>query len=358
MPGTGKLRLGYVGCGFMAQKVHLPNIASLDCCELVALAEVRPRLRQKVGSRFGVRKLYSSHAELAGDPEVDAVVVSGHYSGQGDIAAELLRAGKHVLMEKPMATSVEQAERILAAEREGRARLMVAYMKRYDAGNVLFKELLDRFRASGELGRITYVRNHGFGGDWTAGLDTPLDETDEPYPSSSTAWPSWLPEKLRKGYIAYLQQYTHNVNLLRWFLGAGSNVSVKAVELDPDGLTGVVVLDVAGVRATIESGWLTYHGWEEHTQVYFDKGWMKTEAPPLLLRNVPATVEVYRGDGPHKLRSEYFPSDGRTWSYKEELRHFVRCVLDGSEFRSGASDSANDVRILEEIYRMHAAKAV
>ena len=79
---------------------------------------------------------------LARDPEVDAVVVSGHYSGQGEIAAELLAAGKHVLVEKPMATSVEQAERMLRAEAAGDARLMVGYMKRYDAGYRLVKALL------------------------------------------------------------------------------------------------------------------------------------------------------------------------------------------------------------------------
>jgi len=352
-----RLRIGYVGCGFMAQKVHLPNIVSLDCCELVAIAELRPRLREKVAARFGARRSYASHMELAGDPGIDAVAVSGHYSGQGEIAIDLLRAGKHVFMEKPMAVSVEQAERILAAERESGRRLMVAYMKRYDAGNMLFKELLDGLRSSGEMGKIIYVRNHGFGGDWIAGLDTPLDETDEPYPASPTAWPSWLPERLRRGYLAYLQQYTHNVNLVRWFLGAGSDVKVKAVDLDADGTTGVAVLDAGGTRVVIESGWMEYHGWEENTHVYFQKGWMRTEAPPLLLRNTPASIEVYRGDGRHKSRTELFPERGRTWSYKEEMRHFAECVLEGREFRTPASDAMNDVRVLEDIYRMHAGNA-
>ncbi len=115
-----KVRMGYVGCGFMAQKVHIPNILSIEDCELVALAEVRPKLGRAVQERRRIPKLYASHAELAADPDVEAVGVSAHYALQGEIAIDLLRAGKHVIMEKPMAVSVAQAERILAAEQRGR----------------------------------------------------------------------------------------------------------------------------------------------------------------------------------------------------------------------------------------------
>ncbi len=351
-----RIRMGYVGCGFMAQKVHLPNILSLDGCELAALAELRPKLGEKVAERLGVPKLYASHTELARDPDVDAIGVSGQFVAQGQVAMDLLRAGKCVFMEKPMAVSVAQAKRILDAEREGGGRLMVAYMKRYDAGNVLFKEMMDGFVASGELGEIQYVRNHGFCGDWTAGIDVPMDTTDEPYPPAPSAWPDWLPEKHRKGYIGYLQQYTHNVNLIRWFLGAGDNASVRAVDLDDDGMTGVTILDVAGRRAVIESGSLSYHAWEEQTQVYFRKGWMRTCAPPQLLKNVPASVEVYRGDRAEKVLAEHFPAHGWAWSYKEEMRHFVECVRTGQPFRSPGSDAMSDVRLLEDIYRRHAEK--
>jgi len=348
------LKIGYVGCGFMAQKVHLPNILALAECDLAAIAEVRPQLGRKVQDRFRIPKLYPDHLELAQDPEIEAVAVSGHFAGQGEIAIDLLKAGKDVFMEKPMAVSVEQAERILAAENAGDGRLMVGYMKRYDPGNVMVKQLADRFRASGELGPIRYVRNHGFCGDWTAGLDTPFIKTDEPLPPAPSAWPAWLPERFRQGYLGYLQQFTHNVNLVRWFLGAGADVEVKAVQLDAEkGYFGVAVLEVAGTTTVIESGAVKYHGWDEHTQIYFADGWIRTEAPPLLLRNAPATVEVYRGDQGDKVLSQTFPADGRTWSYKEEMRHFAQCAQTGAPCRSPASDAAEDVRTLENIYRAY-----
>ncbi|MEA3345864.1 MAG: Gfo/Idh/MocA family oxidoreductase [Chloroflexota bacterium] len=232
------IKLGYVGCGFMAQKVHIPNFLSIPECEVVALAEVRTELGRKVQGRYGIPRLYPHHLELAEDPDIEAVAVSADFSLQGEIARDLLAAGKHVFMEKPMAVSLAQADAILAAGRETGARLMVGYMKRYDAGNELAKEAVDCFRSSGELGEITYVRNHGFCGNWICGLDIPMETTEEPKPEAPPVLPEWLPPGFAKGYLSYLQQYTHNINLLRWLLDAGDDVTVRHVDLDEDGYTG------------------------------------------------------------------------------------------------------------------------
>ena len=96
------VRLGYVGCGFMAQKVHIPNFISLPNCELLAIAEVRNQLGQKVQQKHQIPKLYQDHIELAKDDEIEAVAVSAGFAMQGQIAKDLLSAGKHVFMEKPM----------------------------------------------------------------------------------------------------------------------------------------------------------------------------------------------------------------------------------------------------------------
>jgi len=345
-----KVKLGYVGCGFMAQKVHLPNFASISDCELVALAELRPKLGEKVQRRFDIPRLYGDHRELAQDQEVEAVGVSAAFGAQSQIAQDLLAAGKQVFMEKPMAVSVEQAEAMLGAGRQGGGRLMVAYMKRYDAGNELVKQAVDEFHRSGELGRVTFARNHGFCGDWVAGLDTPMEVTDEPMPPSPMPLPSWLPEQWGGSYLGYLQQWTHNINLLRWFLDAGENVRVKAVDLDDDGMTGIVIFDMAGVRAVVESGGLSHYRWDEHTQVYFQHGWVHTWAPPLLLKNQPAEVEIYRA-GDKQEFTRKVPRPAWTWAFRREAEHFIRCVQTGEPFRSSGEDTLTDVRLYEEVYR-------
>jgi predicted dehydrogenase len=358
MEGAGMsenpVRLGYVGCGWVAQQLHIPNFAALPECELVALAEVRGDLGQRVAARYGIPKVYRSHEELAADPDIEAVGVSAPFSVQGRIAEDLLRAGKHVFMEKPMAVSIARGEAIVAAEREGNARLMVGYMKRYDPGNVLLKQHLDAWRAGGEMGRIVLARNHGFGGNWIYALDpnVPMESSTEPAPPAPNECPEWLPAEWHGSYEGYLQQWTHNINLLRYLLDdAAGQARVASVLLDADGMTGLTVLDIGGVRAVVESAYIGFHAWEEHTQVYFDGGWLRTQAPPLMHKELPATVEIYEAarDGrPPRYVQEVAPPG---WSYREEVRHFVTCVRSGEPFRSSGTDTLNDVRLYEEIYR-------
>src|ERR1700733_5222683 len=140
---SNPVRFAYVGCGFVGQTIHIPNFASLPDCRFLALAEVRTELGREVASRYGIPKVYASHEEIAADPEIEAVGVSGPYALQGKIAEDLLRAGKHVFMEKPMAVSVQRAESMVAAAKAGKVGLMVGYMKRYDTGNLLLKKHLD-----------------------------------------------------------------------------------------------------------------------------------------------------------------------------------------------------------------------
>ena len=350
-----RIKIGYIGCGFMAQKVHIPNFACIPECEIVGLAEVRTELGKKVQQRFGIPHLYQDHTELAQNTDIEAVAVSADFALQGEIAKDLLRAGKHVFMEKPMAVSVEQAQAIVDASKESGKKLMVGYMKRYDAGNEIVKEKIVQFRETGELGRLTYARNHGFGGDWVCNLDTPMDGTDEPKPSAPQKFPEWLPEKWWGGYIGYLQQYTHNINLMRWFLDAGDNVTVKAVDLNENGYTGVVIFDMNGTRVTLETGHVSHYRWDEHSQIYFQHGWIHTWAPPLLLKNTPAEVEIYRA-GEEQEITRPIPRPSWTWAYHREAEYFIKNLHSPEPFRSSAEDTLTDVRLFEDIYRIFVAQ--
>jgi predicted dehydrogenase len=346
-----RVKIGYVGCGFMAQKVHIPNFISIPECEFVAIAEVRPKLGKKVQERYNIPLLYSDHLELAKNPEIDAVAVSADFSLQGEIAKDLLRAGKHVFMEKPMAVSVEQAEAIISAGKETGKKLMVGYMKRYDAGNEIVKASIEQFKKTGELGNITFARNHGFCGDWVANLDTPMESTDEPKPSAPMKVPEWLPQEWVWAYLGYLQQYTHNINLMRWFLDAGDDVKVKTVDLDDNGYTGITIFEMAGVRVTLETGGISHYRWDEHSQIYFEHGWVHTWAPPLLLKNTPADVEIYRAGNVQEFVHPV-PKPRWTWSYHREAEHFVANVQTDEPFRSSGEDTLTDVRLFEEIFQI------
>ena len=147
------------------------------------MAERRSKLARAVASRFAIGKVYQDHLELAADPEIDAVAVSVNYAQQGEIAADLLKAGKHVFMEKPLAVSSVQAERILDAAASGNARLMVAYMKRFDPGNILARAIYSGMgykmeRKAGFCMRVTTAS--GAIGSMVSAGQSPFTNTDEP----------------------------------------------------------------------------------------------------------------------------------------------------------------------------------
>ena len=335
----------------MAQKFHIPNIVGLDECDLVAIAEVRDDIREAVADRYQVPKRYRFHLDLAEDPAIEAVMVSGGLSGQGDIAIDLLQAGKHVLIEKPMATSIEQADRILDAERSNHegARLMIAYMKRFDPGYAFVKDLLADLDLRGALGDLVLVRTHSFGGEWIAGLDTSLFESAATPPLSDMHYPDWLPEGLRDGYVRYLAQDRHDVNLLRWLLGM-TTLPVRHVDLSDDLFTGVVIFDAAQTRVILETGRSEVNTWDEQIYCYFAQGCISTSTRPMGLRNQPVDVTLSRLlNGVSSVQS--FTPTSWQWSYREEIRHFARAVRIGEPFLTSGSDARNDIETFEQIFR-------
>jgi predicted dehydrogenase len=352
------IRLGYVGCGFMAQHVHLPNFSTLPQCALLAVAERRSQLASAVANRFAIEKVYANHLELAADPEIDAVALSANYAQQGEIAADLLRAGKHVFMEKPLAVSVVQAERILNAATAGSARLMVAFMKRFDPGNVLARATIRDWLQDGTKGRLLYARNHGFGGHWLNGLSQaePFTNSDEPIEAfdSASVLPVWLPRDESTKYIGYLQQYSHNLNLLRFLLEADQQEKtlVESVSLDKDGMTGLAVLHCSGIRCILETASTKFHSWDEQTQIYFEGGWIRITSPRFFAKSEFSAVEIYEA-APIPRYSYPVVTSEHDWNYRAEAAHFIAALIAGEPFGSAGEDALIDVWLNEEIYKRH-----
>ena len=345
---SGPVKIGVVGAGFIGQLAHLDSYAAIDGCCIVALAESRPKLRHLVSQRYGIPRTYALHHELIRDPEVEAVVVVTPRSMTGPIALDCLKAGKHLFTEKPMAATVEQAERLVEAAQARGLRYAVGYMRRHDEGIQQAKQLLDDLLATGELGPITFVRAHCFAGDDYCNIDGHI-VTSEKVPKDLPGWPiapDWVPEHRQSDYAYFLNVFCHNVNLLRYLLG--HSPSVKFVRL-ADRRAQVVILDYGAYMAVLEFGTSESRTWDEVTEIYFTHGRLKILPPPALLRNVPAQVEIYKGNDSHQVCSS---QPGWTWAFRRQAEAFIEDNREGRQPVASGADALEDMRLIEQIWRL------
>ena len=341
--GKERIRIGFVGAGFMGQLVHLPNLTEMPECEVVALAERRPGLARLVADRFGIPGVCRSHEELCADATIDAIVQITSDDAHAPVSIDALNAGKHVYLEKPMATNLSDARRMVEAAERNERQLMVGYMKRFDTGVEMARSIVEELRSTGELGAITHARGHCFAGDWVCNAGTPLT-TEETYPEIEPRPPEWL-EKERIGEIYSINNlYCHNINLMRYLLGEVRELRFAAL----DGPTRLMVFAMDGYDMVLELGRVSANFWDEGMKVYFEDGWVEIHTPPPLLRNVPAGVSVYRAGA---IQQHAQPQAPRDWAFRRATAHFVACIQSGAAVRSSGADSIRDQELLEEAFR-------
>jgi predicted dehydrogenase len=163
-PDSGK-KLGYavVGLGNLAQHQILPAFAKCKSSKVTALVSGHPDKAERLAAQYGVKPRniynYQNYDTLASNAEVDVIYVVLPNSMHAEYAIRGAKAGKHILSEKPMATSVEDCQRMIDACRAARRKLMVAYRCRYEPYNMA----AIRMAREGELGTLkVIVADHGF----------------------------------------------------------------------------------------------------------------------------------------------------------------------------------------------------
>jgi predicted dehydrogenase len=341
------VRIGMVGAGVMGQIAHLANYATLPRCRVVALAELRPGLRGKVAARYGIDRHYATHVEMLRDADIDAVVAITRAHHSAPVALDVLRAKRPVLTEKPMAATLDQAERLLAAANQANVLHAVGFMRRHDPGAELAKRLFDQAVASGELGRILLMRCHCFGGNDYFIPDSFI-QPDEPRPEDVMAdWPDapdWLDRDLAPAYRRFANIYVHDINLLRWF--GGRTPAVTHVDYRKGG-SGVVVLDFGNFPATLEFGEVTQPRWDEGLTIQFERGHIKLDLPPALMTDSFSAVECYRADTASLDRPPVPP----IWAFRRQAEAYVDSVADGRPFVQPGADAIEDIRVLDRIWR-------
>jgi predicted dehydrogenase len=193
-----KIRFGIVGCGAIGP-THAGAIAQMDDAELVAVADVNAARAKAMGDKFAVARIYGDQTELFNDPSVDVVSICTPSGIHGDGAVGAMKAGKHVIVEKPMEISVAACDRMIAAQRSTGKLLAVISQHRFDAASMQVKDLIQ----SGKLGKIIL-----------ATADVKWWRTQKYYDEGD-----WRGTWALDGGGAVMNQGIHTIDLLQWLAG-------------------------------------------------------------------------------------------------------------------------------------------
>ena len=342
-----KVKIGFVGSGFMGQKAHLDNYVTFPECEIVALAEGRQKTAAAVARKYNIPKVYSNHRALLASEDVDAVVAIMGYRLHHGIVADVLKAGKHVITEKPMCVRVETGKELVQLAQKKNLIHQVGYMKRFVPASSFAKGVIEGWKASGEAGKMTYIRASMPPGDWVFRMD-PAVAVDDPWPAyegqSLEPMPSELSETDQSFYDMFINYYIHQINMIRFLLG-------EAFHIEYAEASGAILVarSESGVPVVLEmKGYGLKNAWEEYYKVCFEDGKIDLSVPAPLARQNPGDVLVYRGSGPRGVPLWERPSLPADWCFKMQAMEFVHCVAEGRKTISPAGEAVQDLEVAME----------
>ncbi|GAB6926459.1 Gfo/Idh/MocA family oxidoreductase [Paenibacillus sp. JCM 10914] len=165
------INVGVIGTGSISA-MHLQSYQKHDGANLLAVCDLNEERAQRAAEKYGASKVYTDYHELLADPEIDAVSICTWNNTHAEISIAALNAGKHVLVEKPLCRTVEEALRVQEAVKSSGKLLQVGFVRRYDPNAQMLREFADK----GEFGEIYFakassIRRLGNPGGWFSDIE-------------------------------------------------------------------------------------------------------------------------------------------------------------------------------------------
>lgn len=262
-----KLKIGVIGCGSIAIHRHLPEYAANKAVEIVAVCDVVEERATKAAEQYGATA-YTDYEVLLANESIDAVSVCLPNYLHAPVSIAAANAGKHVLCEKPMATSREEAEEMIAAAQKNNKKLMIGHNQRFVKSHEKAKELI----ANGAIGKVYSFRTafgHGGPEGWS------VDGRD-----------SWFFEK-DKAFIGAMGDLgVHKTDLMRYLLGeeivevAGLVETNAKADTDVDDNAVCILKTETGIIGTLAASWAYTAKQDNSTVIYGEKGIIRLEDDP------------------------------------------------------------------------------
>ncbi|WP_409344926.1 Gfo/Idh/MocA family protein [Paenibacillus sp. MBLB4367] len=338
------VRVGVIGTGSISA-CHLSAYRKNSRTIIAAVCDLNEERARKAADQYDVEQVYTDYRELLANPEIDAVSICTWNDTHAEIAIAALQAGKHVLVEKPMCRTVEEALRMEEAVRKSGKLLQIGYVRRFDPN----ARMLEEFARKGEFGDLYYakatsVRRLGNPGGWFADVE-------------------------RSGGGPLIDIGVHIIDLSWYLMGKPKAVSVsantyrklgnrahirnlsfyKAADYEASQNT---VEDMANALIRFENGAslmvdvsFSLHAKQDETvlKLYGDKGGFEVEPSVVIVTEKHDTILNVFPQTDH-------PGFQGEAAFQGEIDHFVSCFITGEQPLSPASDGVEMMKILCGIY--------
>ena len=283
------INIGILGCGKIAQVRHIPEYAANPDCRLVGFYNPTKSRAEDMAAKYG-GLAYDTAEELLANPEIDAVSVCAANYAHAALSIQALKAGKHVLCEKPMATTLADCEAMVECAKKNGKFLMIGHNQRLAKAHMEAKRLID----AGLIGDIiTFRTSFGHGGPETWAIKPGKD--------------TWFFDKSKAAMGVMADLGVHKTDLIQYLTGQRVvRTTARLVTLDKRGEDGeligvddnaVCIYEMSGgAFGTMTASW-TYYGAEDNSTVlYGTKGIMRIYDDPahsIVVKLADGTMQTY-----------------------------------------------------------------
>jgi predicted dehydrogenase len=325
---TRKTGYAVIGLGRIAGH-FMPGVLMTTNSRITAVVSGHRDKAERIAAQYGVPQSsiynYENFDQIAHNPDVDAVYVALPNSMHAEYTVRAARAGKHVLCEKPMSTTVAEAEQMIAACKKANVKLMIAYRCHYEPTNLRAIQLI----REGALGKVQAIES-SFGFNCARG--------------------EWRLNKKMAGGGPLYDVGIYSLNACRYLTGEEpEHIAAFASTIDHDGRFDTVEENVSwtmkfpsGIVASCNT---TYGApMEGYYRVHGSKGWLEVDNA-FVYQGLRLRAE-FEGTKLDELNPALDPSH-----FMAEAAHFSRNLQEGQESRSPGEEGLRDMRYIAEIYR-------
>jgi UDP-N-acetyl-2-amino-2-deoxyglucuronate dehydrogenase len=338
-----KLGIGIIGCGNIANKQHLPNYIRNPRARVVAVADVDAERARATAERWDVVAHFQNYHDLLAHPEVDLVSVTTWPAAHAEAVIAAAEAAKHIMCEKPIATTLEEADAMVAAAERAGVKFAMGYQTRFGNNWQTVKKLLD----DGTIGRIQSINIVSC--------------------APSAHYTPWFLRKTQAGGGVLMDWGSYTAYMINWLMGPVESVYGAYAQFREDSYAGGALVPDADVEDTVAATLRFRSGalgtWYTTWAAVARHGYTSIDGShgSILMRSG-------AGDGPSVFTSRFDEPDYlRGWRQLQmtelplgelhfrKLADLVDAVLDDTEPAITGADGRDAIELVMAIYRSAAA---